>query len=408
MIFAGWIHLRGRAIFSPKRLMYSIAGYGKMIADRGRMDAYRAALRRVIRSDSVVLDIGCGTAIFSLLACQLGARRVYAVEPDDAIQVGREIAAANGYRERIVFIQDRSDRVNLPERADVIVSDLRGILPLFGHHLSSIIDARRRWLAPDGVMIPQSDTLWAAVVQAPELYSRYFGGLDGDSYELKMDAARTIVANSWSKARVEAQQLVVEPQCWATLDYRTVRDINAGGELTWITTRSGTASGLIVWFDSTLIEGVGISNAPTAPELIYGSAFFPLLKPVEIDAGDQIAVAFTARLIGEDYLWGWETTVSAMGAEPCVKAHFKQSTFLGAPLSPISLRARQENFVPELDEGGAIDHFILSSFDGAHSLGDIARAVMARFPDHFADRQSALRRVSELSQRYSRRPEVEK
>ena len=158
--------------------MYSIAGYGKMIADRGRMDAYRAALRQFIRSDSVVLDIGCGTAIFSLLACQLGARRVYAVEADDAIQVGREIAAANGYRERIVFIQDRSDRVNVPESADIIVSDLRGILPLFEHHLSSIIDARQRLLAPGGVLIPQSDTLWAAVVQAPELYSRHFGGID--------------------------------------------------------------------------------------------------------------------------------------------------------------------------------------------------------------------------------------
>ena len=388
--------------------MYSIAGYGKMIADRGRMDAYRAALRQVIRSDSVVLDIGCGTAIFSLLACQLGARRVYAVEPDDAIQVGREIAQANGYRERIVFIQDRSDRVNLLQRADVIVSDLRGILPLFEHHLSSIIDARQRLLAPGGVLIPQSDTLWAAVVQAPELYSRHFGGIDRDSYELKMDAARNIAANSWSKARVEPQQLIVEPQCWAILDYRTVRDFNAGGELTWTTTRSGTASGLIVWFDSTLIEGVRISNAPTAPELIYGSAFFPWLKPVEIAAGDQIAVTLTARLIGEDYLWGWQTTVSGMGAQPCVKARFKQSTFLGAPLSPLSLRTRQESFVPELDESGGIDHFILSSFDGVHSLGDIARAIMTKFPDHFADWQTALRRVSDLSRRYSRRPEVEK
>ena len=388
--------------------MYSIAGYGKMIADRGRMDAYRAALRQVIRSDSVVLDIGCGTGIFSLLACQMGARRVYAVEPDDAIQVGREIAAANGYCERIVFIQDRSDSVNLPQRADIIVSDLRGILPLFEHHLFSIIDARQRLLAPGGLLIPQSDTLWAAVVQAPELYSRHFGGIDRDSYGLKMDAARKIAANNWSKARVEPQQLVVEPQCWATLDYRTVRDINARGELTWTTTRSGTASGLIVWFDSTLIEGINISNAPTAPELIYGSAFFPLLTPVEFAAGDQIAVTLTARLIGEDYLWGWETTVSGVAAEPCVKAHFKQSTFLGAPLSPLGLRSRQESFVPELDESGGIDHFILSSFDGTHSLGDIARAIMNKFPDHFAEWQTALRRVSDLSRRYSRRPEVEK
>src|SRR5437870_11229737 len=78
--------------------MYSVADYGIMIADRVRMEAYMQALRSAVRPGGVVVDIGTGTGIFALLACRFGARRVYAIEPNDAIQVAREIARANGDR----------------------------------------------------------------------------------------------------------------------------------------------------------------------------------------------------------------------------------------------------------------------------------------------------------------------
>src|SRR6476619_5796689 len=115
--------------------MYSIAGYGQMIADEVRMDAYCRALRGAINADSVVLDIGAGTGILSLLACRYGARRVYAVESSSAIAVAEEAARANGFANRIKCIQALSTELDLPEKADVIVSDLRGVLPLFQQHL---------------------------------------------------------------------------------------------------------------------------------------------------------------------------------------------------------------------------------------------------------------------------------
>src|SRR5689334_15245373 len=134
--------------------MYSPSGYCAMIADGVRTAAYAEALRRAVKPGAVVLDIGTGTGIFALLACRSGARRVYAVEPDPAIQVARATAEANGCADRITFLQDLSTRLTLPESADVIVADLRGVLPLFGHHLPSLADARRRHLAPGGTLIP--------------------------------------------------------------------------------------------------------------------------------------------------------------------------------------------------------------------------------------------------------------
>ncbi len=115
-------------------MSYSIADYGSMIADRVRMRAYEAALRRHVTPETVVLDLGCGTGIFSLLACRFGAARVYAIDPNPAVAVGRQLARDNGFGDRIKFFQARAEDVTLPELADLLVCDLRGILPFYGEH----------------------------------------------------------------------------------------------------------------------------------------------------------------------------------------------------------------------------------------------------------------------------------
>src|SRR5438105_15150054 len=110
--------------------MYSVRGYAAMLHDARRVEAYQRALQLTVTPDSVVVDIGTGLGIFAFLACQAGARRVYAIEPSEVIAVARELAVTNGYRERIEFIEDISTHVTLPEKADVIVTDMSGVSPL--------------------------------------------------------------------------------------------------------------------------------------------------------------------------------------------------------------------------------------------------------------------------------------
>jgi len=152
--------------------MYTVHDYGRMIVDEVRMAAYVAALRAAVKPGSVVIDLGAGTGIFSLYACRFGAKKVYAIETNDSIDIARQLAAANGYADRIEFIQALSTEVELPERADVIVSDLRGSLPLFGQHLESLFDARTRLLTPGGVLIPMEDELVASLVEVEDLHEK--------------------------------------------------------------------------------------------------------------------------------------------------------------------------------------------------------------------------------------------
>ena len=269
---------------------YSVAGYGDMIGDRVHMDAYAQALRQAIQPGCVVLDLGSGTGIFALLAARFGTRRVYAIEPADAIHVARVSAARNGCADRIEFIQDLSTRVTLPERADLVISDLRGVLPPFQQHLASLIDARRRLLRPGATMIPCRDTLWAAVVEDAELYARRVTPWGGNTYGLDLEASLRLLTNTWTRERVTAAQLLTAPQCWAELDYTTVEDRDVSGTVAWTVTRPGTGHGLSIWFDGTLAEGITISNAPGQPEMIYGRAFFPWSRPVSLAAGDTVSV----------------------------------------------------------------------------------------------------------------------
>lgn len=382
--------------------MYSLLDYGKMLSDPVRTSAYAESLRRVVRPGSVVVDIGTGSGIFALLACRCGARRVYAIEREDIIQVAREIAAANHCSDRIEFIQDLSTRVTLPEQADVVVSDLRGILPWFDRHIAAIADARRRFLRPGGTVVPQRDTLWAALVEAPEVYADLVRPWSENQYGFDLRPVRPLGLSNWYKAGIKAEQFLSPAECWATLDYTAVEDVNVCREATWTAVRGGACHGFAVWFDTVLVDGVGFSNSPAGPQAIYGTVFFPWLEAVTINPGDKVSLRIEARIVAEDYVWTWDTCVFDGGATRSVKASFKQSTFYAEPLSPKRLQSRAADCTPALDEEGRIDQFILGLMDGQHSLGDIARRVAVCFPRQFDKWESALARVGELSEKYTR------
>lgn len=300
-----------------------------MIADAGRTDAYIRALQNAIKPGSVVIDLGSGPGLFALTAAQLGARRVYAIEPDDVIQVGRDAAREHGFSDRIEFIQDLSTNVTLPERADVIVSDLRGVLPWFAHHLPSIVDARARFLAPGGILIPARDTVWAAIVEVHEYYESL---VQPWSDRFAMSSGRRMAVNNWGKIRITPENLLGAPVCWYELDYYRLEEAGFSEDVSLTAARAGVAHGLTIWFDAELFANIGFSNGPDHEALIYKSAFFPFQEPLEVSAGDRIDVHLNGRLIGDDYVWRWNTTVASR------KISFKQSTVLGIPLSQDRLR----------------------------------------------------------------------
>jgi precorrin-6B methylase 2 len=379
---------------------YTIHDHGDMTTDRKRTDAYAQALRARVTCDSVVLDIGAGTGMMTLLACQAGARKVYAIESDGIIQVAREIVAANGYGDRVELIQALSTEVTLPEKVDVIVADIHGVLPFYCGSLTSILDARDRFLKPRGVLIPAKDTVWVSVVTAPGSYKRIVQPWEDKEFDYS--AARRRAVNYWRQIQATPAARVVEPQMWVTLDYGTLKSPNAIGSTRWTVNDVCEAHGFCMWFDCETAPGFIFSNSPgTCKDSVYQQAFFPWPEPCQLEPGDEITIEIRADLVGEDYIWTWNTDIRQRESQALTKATFRQSRFLSAAISTDWLRKSAASFVPVPNHEARIDKMILDLLFTGIGLEEIARRVSEHFPDRFPQWQKALTRVGDLSMRYS-------
>jgi protein arginine N-methyltransferase 1 len=321
--------------------MYGIQDYAAMIGDGARMRAYAGALAETVRPGMVVADIGAGPGILGLMAAKLGARRVFAIDVSPTLAVGRELARENGLEDRIEFIQADSRKVDLPERADVVVSDLRGALPLCDDHLEVIADARLRFLSPGGVLIPERDLLWAAVVRLAQPYEAHCGPAAGP-LGVTLRAARSLVANVplFEADAVWQPELLVEPQCWGEVDYATVEPRPVSARLDWPTTRPGTGHGILLWFEAKIRDGWSYATGPlrSGKEAnVYSRVLLPFEQPLELGADDRIELDLWVGPRGEPF--SWMGAVSTRDGRE--KRRWRQSSFLAAARGPIRVEPGQ-------------------------------------------------------------------
>lgn len=373
---------------------YSVAGHGAMLLDASRIGAYARAIAEQVRPGQVVVELGTGTGLFAILACKAGARRVYAIEADDVIELARDNAAANGCAGSIVFVHELSTRAQLPERADVMVADVRGVLPTFERGIEAMLDARDRFLAPGGRLIPALDRMFVAAAEAPDLHERLLRPWRGALHGVSLAAGGEAAVNDWHKAEFTPSQLVTDPVAFAAVDYGAATGPDVAGSARLVARRGARAHGLAMWFEATLSPGASFSTSPLAasPARVYGHAFFPWPEAFDLSPGDAVDVAIDATFAGGDYVWRWRTEGAGV--------RFRQSSFLAEPMSAARLRRRSAEHTPALDEEGLIDLAILQSMREGRTLGAIARAMLETHPGHFGRWEDALARVGDLSERY--------
>lgn len=384
--------------------MYDLLAYGDMIACHARMDAYRAAMAVAITPASTVLDLGAGPGVLALEACRLGVRRVYALERADIVQLGRVLAQANGFGDRITWLQGDSRHIALPERVDLLVADLRGILPLLGQNLASLIDARERFLVPGGRVIGEADDLLVAVVSSDTSYDRLVGAWEDDARGLNLGAARDLAVNRRLKVRLPREALLTAGEPWATINYPTLMTVNVAGAASCRVTTAGTAHGIVVWFAARLADGIGYTNAPGeyGAQSLYGQSFFPWPAPVALAAGDTVKVKLSADLVQEEYVWRWDSQV--MHHNGGAGASFRQSSFHGQLINPDHLTTRRPSYRPLLSPGAGVDAAGLRLLVEGASLGEAAATLAERFPEYLVSPESALSHVAALAESYAKPP----
>ena len=374
--------------------MYSVHDHGSMIAHRVRVGAYRRALEKIVRPGAVVVDIGTGTGLFAVFACHLGARKVFAIESGEVIELARQIAKDNGCAERIEFIRDVSTRVELPDRADVIVADIHGAIPMYSGSVRTLIDARKRFLAPGGAMVPKKERIWTAAVDLPRrTYAEEVSVWRDRRWGVDLSAGSRFGTDWEFKASFGPKRLVTEPACVATLDYQDINSPSISAELALKATRTARASGYGFWFDSDLADGVFMSTAPGHARVeytgdVYPNVFAPWREPVRIASGDEIRASLRFIAVKDDYVWQWDTRIEAADSHQ-LKAEFRQTNFNSRFVSAVDLHKRAPSHRPRLSKNGMIASAILDLMGDGLTHAELAQIIMQQFPKEFQGREGS-------------------
>lgn len=307
---------------------YQIEQFADMVRDRRRLTAHLQVIERLVGPDTVVADIGCGPGFFALQAARRGARRVYAVDLNPAVDVVPLLATANGFGDRIEVHRDDIREVEFPEPPDLILADLRGVLPVHTDGLDVCAHLCDRVLAPGGTLETVSDTLYAALATWPRrraLADTWSG------HELDLSELTRLTMAEPGRVVADTDVLASTATAWARIDYTDVTDLRrnrrAGhGPVSAIT--DGTVDAIMLWFGTELATGARYDTAPGPTHTTHGQWMLPFAAPLPIRDGQTIEVSVSFdRLKGGD-LWRWRASGPGGVRE--------QSTLDAVPLSPAS------------------------------------------------------------------------
>jgi precorrin-6B methylase 2 len=366
------------------------------LEDVPRLDAFAKALAALVRPGDVVLDLASGTGILGLLACQAGAARVYALEGDSIVELGRQIARANGLDDRIICIHEWSTRATLPEPVDLIVTDGAGRFGFEAGLIETLSDARRRFLKPGGRVIPSSLTLTIAPAETREIRDRvhfWAHPLRGLSFGPAHDIARS----TGYPHHFGTDALLAEPSDLVTLD-PSIDHAVLSGHGAFTIRRAATLDGIAGWFTAGLAPLVVLTNAPGAPGRINRrNVCFPLREPVPVGPGDTVDV--TMHIRPATLLVRWR--VDVRGADGRVRHSTLGSTFEGMLIAREDMARTRSAFQPMLTPAGVARRTVLELCDGMRPLSLIEDEVWSRHPHLFRTRDEAAMFVAEVVTRYA-------
>ncbi|KAK2645951.1 hypothetical protein Ddye_021146 [Dipteronia dyeriana] len=275
-----------------------------MLQDYVRTGTYYSAVmeNRADFTGRVVVDVGAGSGILSLFAAQAGAKHVYAVEASEMTEYARKLIAGNPLlAQRITVIKGKVEEVELPEKADILISEPMGTLLVNERMLESYVIARDRFLVPNGKMFPTVGRIHMAPFSDEYLFveiankalfwqqQNYYGvdltPLYGSAFQ-----------GYFSQPVVDAfdPRLLVSPAISHVIDFTKSKEEDLYEieiPLKFISSVGTRVHGLACWFD-VLFDGSTVprwlTTAPGAPTTHWYQLRCVLSQPLYVMAGQEI------------------------------------------------------------------------------------------------------------------------
>jgi protein arginine N-methyltransferase 1 len=350
------------------------------LADRVKIEKYRAAIEQLVRPEHVVLDLGCGAGVLGLMALHAGARKVLFVEEKPVIELARGAVTKAGLTDKAEFYRASSLELSLPEKVDLIVCDHVGYFGFDYGILGVLADAKRRFLEPRGIIVPASIDVMLAPVESETCRNLVAKWRDGSVPEDFAWVSKT-AANTKHGVELVPDDLLAESETLVTLEMGAEAPAYLSWNAEFECAKSGKLDGVAGWFDCGLADGIRMTNEPgVADRLDRPQAFLPLETPVHVSEGERIRVTLMARHLDNVIAWVVELPYSG--------CRFSQSIFNGLLLGQESMTRTRPDRIAALNDRGRARQIILSYCNGQRTVEEVQTLVERDHPALFPSRQA--------------------
>ncbi|WP_334190627.1 amino acid adenylation domain-containing protein, partial [Noviherbaspirillum sp.] len=280
--------------------------YFAMTNDERRNRSYKLAIGRAVK-DKVVVEIGTGKdAILARFCVEAGARKVYAIELlEESYRKAKACIEQLGLSDRITLIHGDATRVELPELADVCVSEIVGSIGGC-EGAGVLINNAWRFMKDDGVMIPERTMTRIAAVTLPDdfLADPRFSDT-GAQYIDKIFEHRGYKFDfRLCLSGVSRQNLISNVGTLEDLDHTVQTEPEFRREERFTITRDARIDGFLVWLNlyTAYDEVIDIIDHRYCWLPVYFPVFYP---GIDVTCGDAIRMDVVSKLcdngINPDY-----------------------------------------------------------------------------------------------------------
>ena len=279
-----------------------------MLNDRARTSSYLAGISEVVRDGDVVVDVGTGTGVLAIAAAKAGAKHVYAIEAGNIGKLAQDNFKANGLTNRITLVEGWSTRIDLPEPADVLVSEIIGNEPLSENVLEVTADACMRLLKPNARLVPNRLRVFALPVEIPtdDLAGRAFSAESSHNwsswYGFDFSPIAMIAATKYQSFSVKPEKArdwnaLSDPILLADINLHTITALTIDVSVPANASASGQINGVLEYFELELGPSVRLSTHPMQADhdSCWHNLVWVLPKPLELSAGQRFSVSYKYR-----------------------------------------------------------------------------------------------------------------
>jgi SAM-dependent methyltransferase len=267
-----------------------------LIADQVRNRVLYEALKAVIEPGKTrVADIGAGTGLLGAMAARLGAREVFLYETAEVAGVAEAVIAASGLQ-NCVLMPCHSTEMQDPPQVDVIISETLGNYAFEEDIITTLNDARHRFLTPGGVVLPRGIVQYVAPVIAPRLDVELRAWEQtGREYGLDLGLPQVMSFNNvYVRRLANGELLAAGEREWDRVDLCQDADPQRSGRVSWEIDAPAVIYGFAVWWQADFGEALSLSTGPEAAATHWEQLYFPVEERLQAEAGMQLRAQFAS------------------------------------------------------------------------------------------------------------------